>query len=322
MNFIKSKFHIPPSLLYWVAGITKLSDLIFFDLELVTDETAQIFKIALFVVYLLLIIWSVIYLFVKTYYSSDIIFEIKKLEQEKTQPTNNFSKDYKLISLKSAYEKIKEDRGSLLHIIKTKEDFTKDSNIINIIAVLVILYFGQNSINYFKVLGPIIFLVLILILIILCLLFLIQEINEKKRLLTPITFGISFFIYLIYCIGEETYIRNFGNEIIGSYFEKPEYYAQYYVNLFPEVNSIKNYRLPADVHVFSITEEGETYEEYRGMEHTEIYTIKYLSLKKIYWPNGGYLVFDESHLIMGEKVKCVDQDGKEWFIELTNEKVK
>lgn len=74
----------------------------------------------------------------------------------------------------------------------------------------------------------------------------------------------------------------------------------YYVNLFEKIDSQKNYRVPGLIYA---DEDG-----YRLME--------------VYWSNGGKLGFDnsESNLVIGEKISEQDNDNKEWFVELTNEK--
>ncbi len=122
--------------------------------------------------------------------------------------------------------------------------------------------------------------------------------------------------------GKNSYVRNYGNETIGSYSEKTEYRTRYYVNVFPNDEEGKNYRLPADIHVYNEIEEGETTEDRFGQEHTTTYTTKYIIVEKIYWPNGGFLNFNECKIEIGEKNLCIDQNNRSWFIEITNRKVK
>jgi hypothetical protein len=42
----------------------------------------------------------------------------------------------------------------------------------------------------------------------------------------------------------------------------------------------------------------------------------------VFWPNKGYLDFNDCQLEIGAKVQCNDQKGRSWNIILTNEKVK
>lgn len=74
----------------------------------------------------------------------------------------------------------------------------------------------------------------------------------------------------------------------------------YYVNMFEKIDSQKNYRVPATI--------------YKGEDG--------YSLGSVYWSNGGELYFDSGYedLIIGEKVSMSDEEGKEWFIELTDQK--
>lgn len=77
---------------------------------------------------------------------------------------------------------------------------------------------------------------------------------------------------------------------------------EYYVNLFPAEDSQKNYRVP-----------GLIYKEENGY-----------NLAIVYWSNGGETTFDGEWrtVVLGEKVKLKDDEGKEWYVELTKTKVK
>lgn len=77
---------------------------------------------------------------------------------------------------------------------------------------------------------------------------------------------------------------------------------KYYVNLFPEEDSQKNYRVPGLVFV----DEGG------------------FSLFEVFWSNGGTTTFEnhshDSKLIIGEKVFIEDDEGEDWYVELTKVK--
>jgi hypothetical protein len=106
-----------------------------------------------------------------------------------------------------------------------------------------------------------------------------------------------------------------GIKEIGSFFEAPRpYTTQYYVYLFSERNSVKNYRLPADLNIDNDCEnDGET---------STCFDL--VSLEKAYFPNGGYLYFNDCILDMKKdsSSSCIDQDGVSWNIQFKNEKVK
>lgn len=101
----------------------------------------------------------------------------------------------------------------------------------------------------------------------------------------------------------------FQNEIIGSYFEKEYYSTKYYINLYPDKGNTKNYSLKADIQA-----------EYRDVSMT-------YCMGKIYFPNGGYLTFDnminskDHPLKLNEKVLVQDDNAKYWYVELTSRKV-
>lgn len=90
---------------------------------------------------------------------------------------------------------------------------------------------------------------------------------------------------------------------IGSLWEADKYHSTYYVNLFPDLNTSKNYRVKAEISRF----EGRYY------------------IDKAYFPNGGYITFENDSWIdinTYEKTYLEDDTGKDWYIELTKERVK
>lgn len=322
MTDIKSKYFFRPNILNWTVGILVVADI--FLSKYLPQEIRQTVEIILTFIYVILFLWATFYLFFKSFDKWDIENQIEKLEEDKEKKlrySDTFDKEELLLNYKKVYEEIS-DKSLFVHFIKTKEEFTNMSNIGNYLMVLLIFFVGQFSFDYLKPVGPTIFLVLILTCIIFCFRILIWEGLERKNFVSPITIGHALAIYLLFAWGKNSYIRSYGDEILGSYFEKSEYKTQYYVNVFPDDEGSKNYRLPADIHVYSETEEGETSEDRFGQEHTESYTTKYIIVDKVFWPNGGYLDFDDCQLEIGDKVLCSDQEGRDWYIELTNEKVR
>jgi hypothetical protein len=77
--------------------------------------------------------------------------------------------------------------------------------------------------------------------------------------------------------------------------------GQYYINLYPD-NGVKNYKIVAD-----ISDEGDYY------------------ITEAHFPNGGYVSFDNQYgvtpLEFNKKVELNDDSGRDWFVELTDEKV-
>lgn len=70
----------------------------------------------------------------------------------------------------------------------------------------------------------------------------------------------------------------------------------YYVNMFPDENSQKNYRVPASI----------------SKEEDGIY------LSSVDWDNGGSTFFyGDVRLILDNKVFIEDEEGEDWYIEFT-----
>lgn len=127
-----------------------------------------------------------------------------------------------------------------------------------------------------------------------------------------VIFIITFGIYLIFI---NPLIGRFGNEQIGSFFEKDNYETKYYINLFTEKKLSKNYRLIADI-------EKNTECIKLGRDESECNRIYYV--RKIYWENGGYFTFDSNECLIEseEKFLCYpDQQEEGIYIEPTTKKV-
>jgi len=123
-------------------------------------------------------------------------------------------------------------------------------------------------------------------------------------------------IVLIFVFGTivNPLIGRFGNEQVGSFFEKDDYEAKYFVNLFPEKDKTKNYRLVADI-------EKDTVCIKISRDERECEITYYL--RKVYWPNGGYFSFDANECLLNEgKNFCFpDQQEEGIYIETTKKRV-
>lgn len=120
-----------------------------------------------------------------------------------------------------------------------------------------------------------------------------------------------FFAFFIYGLFLQPLIsRLWGVNEIGHKFESPKpYTAKYYVNLFPEDNEVKNYKVEADLHVYKECEQDG--------EGTICWRM--INLEKVYFPDKE-LSFDDC-LIDDDKVSCFDENDEYWDIEFHNEKV-
>lgn len=96
-----------------------------------------------------------------------------------------------------------------------------------------------------------------------------------------------------------------GNNTIGDFLSKNEFDTQYYVQMFPDKDSVTNYYVPADLHVIG----GE------------------ICIDKVYWPDGSHTTFYEwgasyaDVLFSRKRVTLPDDEGVEWNIVLTEKKV-
>ena len=96
----------------------------------------------------------------------------------------------------------------------------------------------------------------------------------------------------------------YGSDTINSIFEMNEYTTKYYVHLYPEDNKSKNYKVEADIES-NLDEEGRKYH-----------------IVKAYFDSKRYITFtDWDSLHPNKKVMIRDDDGKDWDVELTTEKV-
>ena len=255
----------------WIIGIVIVFDL--FISDFLPKELKSGFEVIQLIAYIALIIWSII----------------------------------NLIVVNDARRII----GGTLHYLPrttTIDELIERPNFNEYFKLFILLCIGQYSFDSFKIIGLLLYLAFAFFLIVISLLVIYRD-YKKKRTYTTTILGNLFLVVCLLLCSKSTYSRIEGDEIIDSFFEKPEYRAKYYVNLFSETSKSKNYRLVADVHVYQETEEG-----YDDKSHT----YKVISIERVYFNNGGYLYFDDCLAKIGEKTYCTDQNGKDWYIELTN----
>ena len=130
---------------------------------------------------------------------------------------------------------------------------------------------------------------------------------------------VIFWLLLFFCvIFYKVALDYFGTEKINSFFEKSEYTAKYYVNLFSPNSESKNYRVIAEIKHFNETV------DYKD----DTRDIKVYSLERIYWPNGetntfqGRCYLEDNQIFSNPRglSNCVDDEDNEWRI-LLNAKV-
>lgn len=103
----------------------------------------------------------------------------------------------------------------------------------------------------------------------------------------------------------------YRNTQIGSIYEKSEYSEKYYVYLSYSKDSVKLYKLPADI--------TSCLEEYVDSSDNLAHTRQYY-ISNVYWPNGNILDFDYQEITPNKKSHFCDREGNNYYIELTTEK--
>ncbi len=203
---------------------------------------------------------------------------------------------------------------------KTYEELISKENVGNYLQCFFLLLF--TGIDVFIPFGIWVQIGMYIIALLLIITVLLKEWAFKKELISLVIVGHLFLGYILYIEIEKTYIRHYGNEIIGSYWAKPNFKAKYIVNLAKSSDLQKAHSLPAIIHVFKESHESDyPREDNWGQEYYESYTKEYIFLEKVFFNNGKYLTFDDCNLKMRNKSYCRDQDENEWLIELTEEKV-
>lgn len=106
-------------------------------------------------------------------------------------------------------------------------------------------------------------------------------------------------------------VPNWGSKIPGAFFERSDYQGMFYVNLFPDGQKVKSYRVPAVIRA-TIVEEGRGDDCYSWRE----YRIEFAAM-----PNGEKVTFDnaDEYLELKTIVPLYDDNGRCWGVELTDQ---
>lgn len=141
-------------------------------------------------------------------------------------------------------------------------------------------------------------------------------INTPSIKIKYILAGIVIVVAIALWVVVKLIIGSYGNEQIGSFFEKSEYTTQYWVYLQPENTAVKSYRVKGDIR--RIEGSGGSGEGDYGYPAT-------YRLERIYWDNGGYTYFDDCDITTattnGKGAHCRVDDNISYTIRL-GEKVK
>lgn len=197
--------------------------------------------------------------------------------------------------------------------IKPFDTLTSKDNMGNYLQIWFLLFI--TSLDKIHPFGTISYLTVSLSLLLFCIWAITKDALRNRALVTGIIMGHAILGYCMYSWSKGTYVLHYGDEIIGSFWEKPNYKTKYLVKLY-KGDSDQFYTLPAQLHVFS-----ETFEDDYGDSY-QTWTEKFILVETVYFNNGEYLTFDDCNLNEGGRVFCIDQNDNEWYIELTKEKIK
>jgi hypothetical protein len=108
---------------------------------------------------------------------------------------------------------------------------------------------------------------------------------------------------------------HWGSRIPGSFFERADYQGMFYVNLFPNGQKVKSYRVPA---LIRASVESDTDYDDRSYSWRE-YRMQFAVM-----PNGGRITFyhADEYLQLGKIVTLFDDNESYWGVELTDQLVR
>jgi hypothetical protein len=131
--------------------------------------------------------------------------------------------------------------------------------------------------------------------------------------------------YFHFLIWSGVYSGEFGVKEIGHYFEKSSYDTNYYVWI-RDAEENKRQKLLAEI---SVSGEYNDYTEFESGEdiHGSMSNFKEfrgVKINKVFLNNGEIILFGDDEpciVLINQNIFCYDQNGKEWEIDLINEKI-
>lgn len=150
----------------------------------------------------------------------------------------------------------------------------------------------------------------------------------RKNVIKNKLFYIVWIFFLLLSIPHIPVLFGYRTTQIGDFYESKEYTEKYYVIMSRQPKENKGrkiYTLPAEIERsldYSYT--TDVYEDYYSQVHggEDVYVLNY-HINHLYFPNGGYLYFDESTnsiLQVGQETEVIDYHDNTYYVTLTNEK--
>lgn len=323
MKYLISRINFEHKFLYYIVGVLFVFQILI--IHFFSDANfIKILETIISIICFVLFLWLVFNIFTEKKTLKEIELEVKDLEEHKEYLLNQFG-HFRNEELLTDYKKILEkihNENLFVYFIKSIEEIVKKTKHRIYLSILLIMYVAKNSLVFFVSFGPVIFIFLIFVGIIFCA-FIFIKYNIYKLPKSSSPEGILILTCILFFFwGYKSYIKNFGTHELDSLFEKEHYISKYYVKIEDSQDSHKTFTLAADIKVDNEVEEGDTYYDAYGTEQTRMHDTRYVTVLKAYFPDGKILVFNKCLFEFEEEVKCVDQNGKEWLIEVTSNKVK
>lgn len=139
-----------------------------------------------------------------------------------------------------------------------------------------------------------------------------------EKSLTPRALGCFAFCYFLFGWQKSSLIEHYGVPIIGHILEKPNFDAQYYVEVRSE-DSNNEYTLLADIRVESYSEtEDAGYEDRFGQSVSHTFQVKDIWIKRLRFPNGGWVdIQQDEPITMDDGGYVTDSEGRNWRVKMT-----
>ncbi len=199
------------------------------------------------------------------------------------------------------------------HKVKQFDKLISSNNLYNYLITFFLLFNVASDTIQLPLIGSVFYFLISLSYLIFCIWVIINEFIRNKEITLAIIIHI-FLGYYMYNLCKITYTEFNGNEIIGDFFEKPNYQALYLINLHNRDNS-QVYKLPGHLHIFY---ESFDFDYGDGIEYE---TEKIIRLDTIFINDKDYLIFDDCNLNTTKEELCTDQYGRVWYLKLTKERI-
>ena len=310
-----SPIYLRSSLLYFTSVVIILIDFAKYRISIISDSNFLTNNLT--ASYFIIIIWSLFYTIFEKQKIEEINIVIEELNKLKSESKDLFLKGFyeKLIKHYSIYENIKSTSNAFFS--RTIEDLGSFRNSTNIIFSFILIYISRmHFISENNAIGLTHNLIIIFLIIIISrIIYWEVKHNETRRIKTFI--GSILLFIMMFSTLKFSLINNFGNEEIGTWFEKPSYNAFYNAEITNEINgSIYNYNSIASLNVFYDETEIFQEEDNYGVNHWKFDNNRVVIIDSIKISSNNWIRFNNCKVTLDEIENCHCKDflGKNWNI--------